>query len=312
MPGLTVGPQKVSGSRLILRALDGLVPDPPLVPSDPELRAAVDEADLWGDDVLQDQVRWIAVDAIRREPSVALDYGSKSAPPLPAGAIPGATKALFTTEMKLLGQPPERVRDEYVPALAGHLDHVDALIADGVLGGRPGERGRLPGGGQHPAAPNVRGPARGHRRAAVRTAGAAAVPRVRRQHAAWRDRLAAVIAGDTKAVLFAAGLMFLYALLLGVLKFRQMAASPEGRAHPYTDTAHRAALLYAFAIGLTAAFVQFSGFSQLVDLVAAAALVLFFLAAVVGYNVQGLRRRDRQPVPRRRRAARACTASCGC
>ena len=40
-----------------------------------------------------------------------------------------------------------------------------------------------------------------------------------------------MIASDTKAVLFAAGLMFLYALLLGVLKYRQMAASPEGRAH---------------------------------------------------------------------------------
>lgn len=135
VPGMVVGSQKVSGSRLILRTLDGLAPRSPLVPADPELRAAVDEADVWGDDVLQHQVRWIAVDAIRREPSVALAYGSKSAPPLPASAIPGATKALFTTEMKLLGQAPERVRDEYVPALAGHLDHVDALIADGVLGG---------------------------------------------------------------------------------------------------------------------------------------------------------------------------------
>jgi len=135
VPGLTVGPQRVSGSRLILRALDGLVPDPPLVPSDPQLRAAVDEADLWGDDVLQDQVRWIAVDAIRREPSVALDYGSKSAPPLPAAAIPAASRALFITEMTLVGAPPDRVRNEYLPALPGHLDHVDELIADGVLGG---------------------------------------------------------------------------------------------------------------------------------------------------------------------------------
>jgi len=98
-----------------------------------------------------------------------------------------------------------------------------------------------------------------------------------------------VIAADTKAVLLAAGLMFLYALALGVLKFRQMATSPEGRAHPYTDTAHRAALMYAFAIGLIAAFVQFSGFSQAADLIAAGALVLFFTAAVVGYNVHGLR-----------------------
>lgn len=99
-----------------------------------------------------------------------------------------------------------------------------------------------------------------------------------------------MIAADTKAVLFAAGLMFLYALLLGVLKYRQMAASAEGRAHPYTDTAHRAALLYSFAIGLIAAFVQFSGFSQAVDLMAAAALIVFFTAAVVAYHAHGLRK----------------------
>jgi hypothetical protein len=37
--------------------------------------------------------------------------------------------------------------------------------------------------------------------------------------------------------------------------------------------------------------VQLSGFSQLVDLLAAGALVAFFLAAVVGYHVHGLRRR---------------------
>jgi glutathione S-transferase len=135
VPGLTVGSQKVSGSRLILRTLDGLAPDPPLVPADPELRPAVDEADLWGDEVLQHQVRFIAVDAVRRHPEVALSYGRRSAPPLPESTIPGATKALFTTEMKLLGQSPEQVRDEFVPALRGHLDHVDGLIADGVLGG---------------------------------------------------------------------------------------------------------------------------------------------------------------------------------
>ena len=99
-----------------------------------------------------------------------------------------------------------------------------------------------------------------------------------------------MIASDTKAVLLAAGLMFLYALLLGVVKYRGMASSPEGRAHPYIDTAHRAALMYAFATGLVAAFVQFSGFSQLVDLLAAGALFAFFTAAVVGYHAQGLRK----------------------
>jgi hypothetical protein len=95
---------------------------------------------------------------------------------------------------------------------------------------------------------------------------------------------------DTKAVLLAAGLLFLWALGLGVVKYRQMATSPEHLAHPYIDTAHRAALLYSFAALLVAAFVELSGWSQAVDLLAAGALIFFFAAAIVGYMVHGLRR----------------------
>ena len=106
---------------------------------------------------------------------------------------------------------------------------------------------------------------------------------------------------DTKAVLLAAGLMFLWALLLGVVKYRQIATSESALAHPYTDIAHRAALLYSFALLLIATFVQLSGWSQLVDLLAAGALTVFFAAAVLSYMIHGLRRdtdnQFRDPVP---------------
>ena len=109
------------------------------------------------------------------------------------------------------------------------------------------------------------------------------------------------IGDDTTWVLLGAGLMFLWALGLGVIKYRQMATSPEALAHPYIDTAHRAALLYAFATLLVATFVELSGFSELVNLLAAGALYLFFVAAVVGYMIHGLRRdtdnQFRDPVP---------------
>jgi hypothetical protein len=49
------------------------------------------------------------------------------------------------------------------------------------------------------------------------------------------------LGGDTKAVLLLAAAMFLWALLLGVWKYRQMATSENSLAHPYVDTAHRAA-----------------------------------------------------------------------
>lgn len=109
------------------------------------------------------------------------------------------------------------------------------------------------------------------------------------------------LAADTKAVLLADALMFLIALLLGVLKYRQMLSAEDGLAHPYVDIGHRAALLYSFALLLVATFVQLSGFSELVNLLAAGAMTVFFFSAVGDYAMHGMRRdtdnqiRDRVP-----------------
>lgn len=109
------------------------------------------------------------------------------------------------------------------------------------------------------------------------------------------------LGGDTKAVLLAAGLIFLLALSLGVWKYRQMATSETHLAHPYVDTAHRAALLYSFATLLVAVFVELSGWSELVDLLAAGVLVFFFVGAVVGYAYHGWKQdtdnQFRDPIP---------------
>ena len=97
------------------------------------------------------------------------------------------------------------------------------------------------------------------------------------------------LGGDTKAVLAAAA-MFLWALLLGVVKYRQILASEEGQAHPYTDIAHRAALLYSFALLLIATFVELSGWGTVINLLAATAISAFFFAAVAGYTFHGWKR----------------------
>ena len=109
------------------------------------------------------------------------------------------------------------------------------------------------------------------------------------------------IGGDTKAVVLAAGLIFLWALFLGAWKYRQMAASEDGLAHPYVDIAHRAALLYSFATLLLAVFVELSGFSTAVNLIAAFVPIFFFAFAIAGYMIHGARRdtdnQFRDPVP---------------
>jgi hypothetical protein len=97
------------------------------------------------------------------------------------------------------------------------------------------------------------------------------------------------IASDTKAALLAAAGMFLWALLLGVWKYHQIATSDSHLAHPYVDIAHRAALLYSFALLLIATFVQLSGWSALVNLLAAGTMTLYFYAAVATYALHGWR-----------------------
>jgi hypothetical protein len=87
----------------------------------------------------------------------------------------------------------------------------------------------------------------------------------------------------TEIVILGAGLIFLLALALGIWKFHQMATSESHLAHPYVDTAHRAALLYSFAALLVATLVEFSAWSQAVNLTCAGVLLAYFVITIVLY-----------------------------
>ena len=98
-----------------------------------------------------------------------------------------------------------------------------------------------------------------------------------------------VLGTATAVTLFAAGLIFLLALVLGIWKYRQMAVNPDHLAHPYVDIAHRAALMYSFATLLVAVFVQLSACPAWVNLTAAMVLVFFFVVAIAAYIQHGFR-----------------------
>ncbi|HEX6388457.1 MAG TPA: glutathione S-transferase N-terminal domain-containing protein [Solirubrobacteraceae bacterium] len=133
------GGEKVSGSRAIMRKLDELVPDPPLLPpqSEPEARAAVLEAERWGDEVLQPLVRRLCWGALKRNPRAIPSYQAASQlPQLPGPVVRLAAPGVIAIARRMHGASDDAVRAD-LRALPGHLDHVDALIAAGVIGSDP-------------------------------------------------------------------------------------------------------------------------------------------------------------------------------
>ncbi len=129
------GGEKVQGSRAIMRRLDELVPDPPLVPADEAGRSAVLGAEFWGDDVLQPLARRIVWAALRRRPDAIPSYQAASQlPSLPRPVVRVVAPAVIRMEIAMHGATDDAVRAD-LAALPGHLDIVDDWIASGVLGG---------------------------------------------------------------------------------------------------------------------------------------------------------------------------------
>jgi len=124
---------RVQGSRAIARALDRLAPERELFPFEPELRARVVEAERWGEQVLQAVPRRL----IRRGLRDSLhqrQWFADVASPFPTPKLMGVLLTpLVPLFVRQAGATPEQVaRDlDEIPA---HLDHVDALLADGTIG----------------------------------------------------------------------------------------------------------------------------------------------------------------------------------
>src|SRR3712207_5603066 len=87
VPGLQLDGEKLVGSRAILRRLEQLRPDPPLLPADPDQRARVEEAERWGDDVLQPVARRLLWPALKRSPAAAASFSKGAKFKLPGPVI---------------------------------------------------------------------------------------------------------------------------------------------------------------------------------------------------------------------------------
>jgi glutathione S-transferase len=135
VPGLKLDDgERISGSRAILRRLDELVPDPPLVPVDGAARERVLEAERWGDEWLQPLVRRVLWWALDHRPTAIGSYQEHSTLPLPPAIRPLLTPAIVGVELRLNHVTEKGVRAD-LRDLPLALDRVDGWLRDGTLGG---------------------------------------------------------------------------------------------------------------------------------------------------------------------------------
>jgi glutathione S-transferase len=135
VPALKLDGRKVQGSREISRALDEIQPDPPLFPADAEQRTAVEEAERWGDEVLQSMPRRISWNALSRDRSQLMSYSEGAKLPVPDAIASRTGAPVIAMAKRRNNATDENVRRD-LAELPAMLDRIDALIKKGVIGGK--------------------------------------------------------------------------------------------------------------------------------------------------------------------------------
>ena len=134
VPALKIDGSKVQGSRQIARELERLRPEPPLFPADSDRRAAVEEAERFGDEELQHPIRQILWWSIKRDKTPLRSYSEGAKLGLPIGLAMKTAAPIVALSARFNEASDENARAD-LTALPALLDKVDAWIAAGVLNG---------------------------------------------------------------------------------------------------------------------------------------------------------------------------------
>lgn len=134
VPSLQIEGRRLTGTRMISQELDRMYPEPPLFPAEPEQREAVEEAEQWGDEVLQPLPRRISWAVLTRAPKSMVSFTKGARLGLPPAMVGLSAPIIARWAARFNKVSDETIRAD-IAALPAAFDRVDRYIADGVIGG---------------------------------------------------------------------------------------------------------------------------------------------------------------------------------
>ena len=134
VPALKIDGRRLQDSFEISRELERLQPEPPLYPTDPEKRAAVEEAERFGNERLQHQVRQIIWWSLQKNSAPLRSYSEGSRLGIPIGLAVRTAAPILAAEKRIHKATDETIRAN-LAEYGEMLDRVDELIATGVIDG---------------------------------------------------------------------------------------------------------------------------------------------------------------------------------
>jgi glutathione S-transferase len=134
VPAIKIDGQKVQGSREIARELERLRPEPALFPADAGKRAAIEEAERFGDEELQHPIRQLIWWALRTDKAPLRSFSEGARLGIPIGLALRTSAPIVALSAHFNEASDENVRAD-LAALGGLLDRVDELIAAGTIDG---------------------------------------------------------------------------------------------------------------------------------------------------------------------------------
>jgi glutathione S-transferase len=133
VPAIKIDGRRIQGSLEVARALEELRPEPPLFPADAEDRRRVEDAERWGEAVLQPVPRRIAWWAIARDRQALQSFAEGARLHVPVRLASRGAGPIVRWEIRTHAATDERVRAD-LRALPTTLARIDGWIGHAVIG----------------------------------------------------------------------------------------------------------------------------------------------------------------------------------